>query len=384
MLAIVVTAILVMFSSVNFSGHYIWDGEIYSALVKKYLVTGELSSLGPGDLPLWAKDIPQQSYFNRIAYYWAAQVVMLIYPLHEKFLFPLLDFLPFTVAAIFLYLSCYRYLSLSILASFFAAIWLLVLPAAKVIYQVVAHPEALCLMLMSVGFYLSLGRHHLAAALVLLFAMLSRESAAMMSVYLLLHHYWQQPREPGLLRRYRPQMLYAGSVFAGLAIPLCIQQRSSLSSFSFFNLVIETNRLHPLPYLLFNFNILIIPYVLGFWRLKRQEQLNHLALWLLSILLLSAALDWWRVLYGNLHFAVLPLAAITIYRVFRHQSIYVFVLITLYLASFPGKLNWTQLKIVTIWPYCVLLLLFIAQSYREKRCTILSDQVPQESPQLFP
>jgi hypothetical protein len=353
---------ILMISAANFEGQFKWDGSVYSALVHKYLLTNELTSLGPSDMPSWTQGIPIQSYLNRFAYYWAAKLLTVVFSLTDKSLFLMLDFIPFTLASIFFYFTCYRYLSLSLTASLFAALWLLLLPPARVIYEIVAHPEALCLMFMSAAMYFSLGQKHLMAAVLLLLGILTRESVVILVVFLMCHHLLSTPLREVTLRRHLPLALYLLAIIIGLGLPFYVQKSSSLSSFSYAPLVLEVNRHFAFAYLLNNFSILWIPYLIGFIHLDWRAQCSHLVVLALGVFLLIAALDWWRVLYGNIYFVVIPLAALTIQRFFKQQALYVFLFVSFIFTTFPSHINFEKLKEPDWWPYYAVLFLFFIQN----------------------
>lgn len=371
---ILLTSILVMIASANFNGEYKWDGLIYSILVKKYLLTFDLSSLQISDLPEWAHHIPIQSYFNRVSYYWTAKFLYASFPLKDNLLFLMLDFIPFTIAAVFFYFTGYRYLSLNKMASLFASIWLLIVPPAKIGYEVLAHPEPLCLMFMSMAMYFSLGSRHTLAAFLLLFGIMTRESVAMLAIFLACYHFLFNMQKESHVKRFFPPLLYLAAMLIGLGLPACIQKSSSFSSFSYLLFVLDMNRHFGLVYLLNNFSIIWIPYVIGFTQLESRLKLCHSIALLLGCILLVAAVDWWRVLYGNLYFAVLPIAALTIQRFFKQNALYVFLFISFVLFSFPAWVNFEKLKDPDLWPYYCMLALFFAQTLINKYPSFMSHQ----------
>jgi hypothetical protein len=357
--AIIVVSILTMIASANFNGTFKWDGLVYSLLVKKYLATSDLSLFSIQDVPWWTPDVPTQSYFNRVTYYWAAKFLVSLCHLTDNSLFLILDFFPLTLAAICFYFTCYQYLSLSITASVFAALWLLILPSAKISYEVLAHPEALCLMFMSFCLYCSLAKKHIFAAILLALSIMTRESAAILGVFLGVYYYLHTEKYD--IKFSIVSLMYILAIFLGLGLPSYLLKSTSFSNFYFLNLVMQENRDFGFSFLLNNFSLIWIPYFFGLIKLNYRSKLTHMIVLFLGCILLVAARDWWRVLYGNMYFLVLPLAASTIERFFKQNALYIFSFCSLILLSFPPYIDFEKLRHPDLWPYYALLGLFFIQ-----------------------
>jgi hypothetical protein len=364
---LIIVSILTMIASANFTGTFKWDGLVYSLLAKKYLATSDLSLFNIQDIPWWTPDVPTQSYFNRITYYWSAKLLASVFHLSDKSLFLILDFFPLTCAAIFFYATCYRYLSLSITTSLFAAMWLLILPPAKISYEVLAHPEALCLMFMSLTMYASLAQKHFLAAILLAFSIMTRESAAILGVFLGAYHYLHAEKQT--LRLFIHLSLYVLGIVVGLGIPAHILKNTTFSNFYFLNLVMAENRDFGFAFLLNNFSLIWVPYFFGLVKLDTRTKFLHVIVIFLACVLLIAARDWWRVLYGNMYFIVLPVAANAMTHFFKKNALYVFSFCSFVLFSFPPYTDFEKLQHPNFWPYYAMLSLFFIQGLTVKEDT---------------
>lgn len=346
-----------------------WDGYIYHDLVAHYIIDGySFKNLSAVEFPKWQPS--KASYLNRVAYIWLVGTIHRLTDVKVRFIYPLLTLFSYAVSALLIYYTCWLRLKWPLCPAFCAGLWLLLHPATVVMYEVVAHPEPLAILLTTLAFFLYYAKKFKFSLVVLALAITAKESAAFLAVYLFMLELYAYYREQQTRSIFRLMGVVAAAVIGVCVATSLVPNQTELVNADY-RAIWEYNSDFTLTRLAFNFDILWVPFIIGFAAASIRIKLAVFAAVLSSMAILPFVTDWWRVLFAPLYFIVIPISAFVIWQLFsqafnQKYAIIVSLLISLHLYAsrvfvaeigIPG-VNWWAVLLMSC---AVLLAILVAK-----------------------
>lgn len=326
-----------------------WTGGYTNAIVYAYVDAG-YSYAGVREYLAANPAGTQTSGAGRPFYVWFVALVHWLTGGTPEAIYPWLNACSFTLAALVLYVLCASGYGLSRLSSFFAAIWLLLLPDVLMVYGAQAHPEGLALFFIGLSVLLYMRGWLILAAVPMMLAAMSHESGFFLLPYFALDLAFVHRQRPVQLARSLAPFVVAAAVAMDVKI-LLLSGSSSVSPFESLRGVANFVRPYAFSYLAYNYEVLWIPFFCQAAEESTGRRAALLTYALPAAVILPVSADWFRVLVPVTFFFVMPMAARFVSSCFagagrRGWEIGVYVLLTLFLFKQTAFDTWQQVPLV--------------------------------------
>lgn len=346
------SVVMVHASDWTYPGGLKWDGIRYHGLINEFVEGGfspaAVSGISAEGTPLGS------AYVNRIGYFAVVGGVEALTGLSRLIVYRLVSVLVFAIAALGVSMLARRAGADAVSAAF-AGAWLLLNPAAYIVFEIGTHPDPLALAFGAWALVAHASRRPYLAALLIFVGTLMKVSVAFLAPYVVI-----AILADATLPRGRRGVLVAamvGAAAAGSLLPaVLVSSAGELDETLVWYQLFATMQTRALASLLYNFDVLWLVWGAALVQATRTERLQAASVCALLVLALFAiAIDWWRVPYGVLAVIVLPASAAFLSRRF-HATVgaggtwCVLAALTAVLLRLPARWEFANVEQYSFWP----------------------------------